>query len=776
MGDIVLAKSTRDGKQIALDEHTRAVLNASEVLFGTEGALTHLGRAWLRFFGIDQANAPGFIRNTRAACALHDLGKANDGFQAAVTRGAEQLVRHEHLSALLMWQKPMQGWLLDSSGIDPQIVLAAVASHHLNVSNETLGHRLIEGDRRISFCLHAPSVHECFRLAAQVVNGQPPDLSACPDHWDRAVLTHLREDFKGKARTFRHALTENGTDHRLLVATKAAVVVADAAGSGLLRENIPLEQWLQQCFGGELLSGAWVEERVIRPRVGEIEQRQGAPFAWQDFQDAAAALGPRALLISACGSGKTLAAWRWIKAQLERRPAARVIFLYPTRATATEGFRDYVSWAGGEFAALQHGTSEYDLQGMFDNPGDPRRGGDYHVQERLFALGYWPRRVFSATVDAFLAFMRNQYASLCMLPVLCDSVVVIDEIHSFDNRMFTALERFLNFFDIPVLCMTATLPEDRRNTLQHHCNMEVFPADPGAFVHLKKRSDYPRYCLRLPQDDAHAEATAFAALSHLPQHRHKVLWVLNTVSRCQDILRRLAARLPRQALLGYHSRFRLKDRKQRHEDAIRRFRSGPLWLITTQVCEMSLDLDADILITESAPVPSLIQRMGRCCREPEPSPGRVGLVIAYPPGGPHPDAPYESDEMREGQAFLDAMAARTQPLSQADLARFLEEMDIASPFAREGYAGFLDSGMYAMSHGDPFREGDEYTVTCVLDTDIPDYVQLRRAGDPAAVGVELPVPRRFAQPDERLGRLIQRAPASHYHPDFGFCNQEVLHG
>ncbi len=36
--------------------------------------------------------------------------------------------------------------------------------------------------------------------------------------------------------------------------------------------------------------------------------------------------------------------------------------------------------------------------------------------------------------------------------------------------------------------------------------------------------------------------------------------------------------------------------------------------VTTQVAEMSLDLDADILISEIAPVPSMIQRLGRLNR------------------------------------------------------------------------------------------------------------------------------------------------------------------
>ncbi len=34
-----------------------------------------------------------------------------------------------------------------------------------------------------------------------------------------------------------------------------------------------------------------------------------------------------------------MAAWKWIERQATIRPVKRVVFLYPTRATATEGYR-----------------------------------------------------------------------------------------------------------------------------------------------------------------------------------------------------------------------------------------------------------------------------------------------------------------------------------------------------------------------------------------------------------------------------------------------------
>ena len=148
----------------------------------------------------------------------------------------------------------------------------------------------------------------------------------------------------------------------------------------------------------------------------------------------------------------------------------------PTRATATEGFRDYVSWAPE--GSLIHGTASYELDGMFENPSDDRTHRDYTAEARLFAIAFWDKRVFSATVDQFLGFLQYAYGAVCLLPVLADSVIVIDEVHSFDDAMFSALKEFLTEFNVPTLCMTATLPKSRRDQLERQCKLTVYDEKP----------------------------------------------------------------------------------------------------------------------------------------------------------------------------------------------------------------------------------------------------------------------------------------------------------
>ena len=493
----------------------------------------------------------------------------------------------------------------------------------------------------------------------------------------------------------------------------------------------------------------------------DIERKAKRDFQLQDFQERAGTLEERALLLAPCGSGKTFAAWRWIASRLEKRPAARVLFLYPTRATATEGFRDYIAWAPEEDAALAHGTAAYDLEEMFENPADTRTGKDFTTEQRLYALGFWQKRLFSATADQFLAFMQNQYGPLCLLPLLVDSVVVVDEIHSFDKAMFSAFTTFLRQFDVPVLCMTATLSAGRRRALVDECGLQLFPETLGGLDNLKERSEHPRYRLGAISRER-AERKAQQAL----REKKKVLWVTNQVRKCQETAIAMSEQFGSQTVLCYHSRFKLAHRRTRHNAVISSFQmpSGPLLAITTQVCEMSLDLDADVLITEHAPIAALIQRMGRCNRLGTPGDGQLGEVYIYPPTD---GLPYKPEALREAELFVGALDGKV--FSQSDLEATMEKYQ---PIQREPerFSSFLESGSYAMSY--PYREGGGFTVPAVLDSDVEAWRSAMECGQPTD-GFVVPVPQRFAVPNSSLGKFLKTAPATHYHPAYGFLDRQI---
>jgi len=655
MIDVLYAKSSVGGRVVTLAEHSKSVLDAARCLFGHERP-TELGMSWLRFFRLVEDDFRSFITNLSLAAIFHDLGKANNGFQLAISRKGDQVIRHEHLSALILWLPEMRRWVESCPSAIFEIVLAAALCHHLKVNDEQLMHPLapVKGFTLLS---GHHTFSETLRLAEPLVGSNAPDLSVHNKEWHFADI-----DRKGlKAHLYQHYRTRLKKDEKfrcLFLAVKAGLIVVDAAGSALVREGMALENWIHDAIQQPRLTAKDIDRLVILPRIRQIEERSGTAFTPRTFQEEAGRLGPRALLVAGCGAGKTLAAWKWARHQADTCNFSRVLFLYPTRSTAMEGFRDYASWAGAEESALLHGTSEYDLTGMFTNPADSRTGQDYSVEQGLYALGYWPKRVFSATVDSFLSFMSNSYSSLCLLPLLTDAAVVIDEVHSFDRSMFTALEQFLKaFLSVPVLCMTASLTRDRQQILTESCGLELFSK--AGIDDLRAQTGAPRYTVR--RVDENLGTLVRSALLE----GKKVLWVVNTVDRCQETYAAHEAFCTEQniPINCYHSRFRLKDRKAHHEEVIRLFRAhgGAALVVTTQVCEMSLDLDADVLVTEMAPVSSIIQRMGRCCRVERPG-ERRGIVYVYAPAD---EQPYTKDELAQCELFISYLSAMPE-VSQDD--------------------------------------------------------------------------------------------------------------
>lgn len=797
MVDQLLAKSQRSG--IGLLRHTRDVIDAAEALFGGASAATRLGRCWLRFFKLPADAWPAFHANLLAACALHDWGKANDGFQEEV-RGKRQMqaIRHEHLSALLMAHPAVWSWLRVNESLDLPLVLSAVMTHHLKAAFDALKEwgfaRCLNRKPRLRLLHRSNEFKDLVETVCDLLHLGRLDLTAVPELWtfDKppTSIRDMREDLKNRILApFRNELDGNPARRRLLFAVRAGLIAADAAGSGLVREGKTVARWIREQFDeAPLWDGERIRSEIIDRRIADLNVQftvQGKPrFEWGAFQEACDGLPNRTLLLAPCGSGKTLAAWRWIAARAAEKPVGRVLFLYPTRATAKEGFKDYVSWAPEADAALMHGTAEFDLRDMFDNEHDPRHGLSFEADRRLFALGFWQKRAFSATVDQFLSFLQYGYAPVCMLPVLADSVIVVDEVHSFDQKMFSALKVFLIEFDVPVLCMTATLPQNRSEQLQKECGLKFFAEKPGELAVI---AEAPRYRLtRLPSREAAAERAREA----LRQGR-RVLWVVNTVARCHEIVESFAANFDLASQAGsvdlrtvegrpvycYHGRFKLCDRVERHNNVVANLKAtGPAGLgVTTQVCEMSLDLDVDLLITEECPVTSLIQRMGRANRERNARPlDRAGEVIVYKPADQNP---YSREDITGLEEFLSLVAERD--LSQADLEAALNNKDVPSPpWGGDKLSMFLESGSFAAAGEEDFRDGDERNRQCILPNEVDTYARADAKDKP---GFVVPVPVRWARcraddahPEHKqLPRYIGVAAAGHYHPAIGYYDKTL---
>lgn len=767
---IILAKSTRCPSAPLPHEtlmgHSSAVADSFQALFLPDGKTGWLTEQWFTFFQLSQQDHDIFLQHGLAAAWLHDLGKANNTFQAMLRHkspgdGLNQALYHEFLSGMILSMPEADIFFPQS--LNRELLITAVMSHHLRFDRS----KFAELGFHDTFQINVPVIESLLNRAFPPPPGSPSLSLSLSKHWSFyeqpgiCQVYKIADALKYRLEKYHWRLRNDKEEVRLLRALRAALIISDSAGSGITRENKEVRDWLPPLFSkDQCLSEQEIFDSVITPRINSITKKRSFSFQWSGFQEKAAKLPDRALLITPCGSGKTLAAWRWIAARLSDRPASRVIFLYPTRATAAEGFRDYVSWAPESDAALISGSATFDLEGMFDNASDDRRGRSYLTEERLFALGYWPRRIFSATVDQFMGFTQNVYASICLLPLLADSVLVLDEIHSYDKGLFDALKAFLKEFNLPVLCMTASLPGDRICELTEESGLRLFP-DPvhradEHFPDLQERSDKERYKVTLLPGEDEALKNARQALDQ----GLKVLWVINTTERCRRLAKKMKA-------LCYHSRFRLCDRKKQHDRVIRAFQGEKqaVCAVTTQVCEMSLDLDADVLISEYAPITALIQRMGRCNRRDLPQSNRIGEVFLYKPEN---DLPYDKKSLSGVTSFVSALTEGL--VTQKDLAELLGQLG-PDQYEAERWLSFINGGVNALSREESLRDGIDFLVQAVLDSDVSAYLELRKQRSPKSAGLLLPVPRQEGKRDGRLPDWLHIASSENYDPNLGYSPQ-----
>jgi CRISPR-associated endonuclease/helicase Cas3 len=761
---VLLAKSK---PQLCLEKHLRDTEEAATAIF-TGRILDN----WCRFFGTDPTR---LLLHVRIASLFHDIGKANEEFQKICGdhKRLTQTLRHEWLSALILHLPVMRLWLSQSSDLDFEVVVAAVLGHHMKADDQWAETCQTE-IRKLALALNYNQVTSILKII-QAILKLDSDVPQLPETWeweDHQWIASRKDGRLSGKKIFRNSIRSDHTRRALHLAVKAGVVVSDTAASGYVRECESIQKsipkWIKEHLHRHDLTIGDIDRDILNPKY----QKLGKSFDdLHGFQKQAIHLGDLALLRAGCGQGKTLAAYLWVRGVIQRGKykIGRVLFLYPTRATATEGFKDYVQAAPESDAGLYHSTSDYELEKLFESPSEsPDEKRDFRTNDRLFALGLWGKRYLSATVDRFLAFLSFNYGATVLLPMLADAAIVLDEIHAYDPRMFKQVIAFLQTFDVPVLCMTATLPKDRREQLEA-LGLELYPNNPEELEDLAKQEERKRYQIKIC-DDKVAKKVAIDAY----RSGKRVLWVVNTVARCQERARELHQALKDMSasdveILCYHSRFKLIDRQGHHEKVVDQFkqRDTPVIAVTTQVCEMSLDLDADVLVTEVAPCSALVQRFGRS--------NRHGLleyseVYVYKPEEAKSSKPYEEEQLNRADEFLQAVINfENGYASQKLLAEQLEIYGDQETRA-DGNAPFLTGGYFASS--EPFRDIEAWTHDCILQQDVEEAIKRVEAKNSKWRELVLPVPNyvktKELGSDSRLLKYLRIAPDQNYSKKIGF--------
>ncbi len=332
----------------------------------------------------------------------------------------------------------------------------------------------------------------------------------------------------------------------------------------------------------------------------------------------------------------------------------------------------------------------------WDDDPDQRRA------ERVWAAEH-PKRFLAATVavgtidQALLSTVQTRHAHLRSV-CLDRSLLVVDEVHASDPYMRYLLRRLLAHHVAlggHALLLSATLGAAARSelagaaagaTLDTPTFAEALAAPYPALSDLSGRpsgvpaTSSPSKQVRFEVREIIAEPeSVLTDLSEALSDGARVLAVFNTVARAVAFQRLCESdpRIPASALFRcnavispHHGRFAPRDRELL-DAAIsarlgRNSPPGPLLLIGTQTLEQSLDLDADLLISDLCPADVLLQRIGRLHRHQRARPAghTMARCLVLTPAG---------DTLEE---LLDARGKAVRAAKMAGLGSVYEDLRI----------------------------------------------------------------------------------------------------
>lgn len=309
------------------------------------------------------------------------------------------------------------------------------------------------------------------------------------------------------------------------------------------------------------------------------------------------------VVIASTGSGKTEGACMWISNE-------KGFYTLPLRVSSNAIYDRLKIKYNYEKIGLLHSSSinKYisdENEEMFD---------DYEKAKLLS----FPLTI--STVDQLFIFVYKALGTEVLPATLKYSKIVLDEIQSYDARIIAEIVYGLKVIkDLggKFCIITATFSP----VIQYFMEKEGLIDKDCIIKNYTKNDSRKRHIIDIC-DDFKIEEILEKGLTK------KVLIICNTVKKAQELYEKVISKEFNDVYL-LHSKFINKHRKML-ENSIMKFSDDEtkvgIW-ICTQIVEVSLDIDFDILYTEMSTADSLLQRMGRCNRKERYIPKTPNIVI-----------------------------------------------------------------------------------------------------------------------------------------------------
>jgi CRISPR-associated endonuclease/helicase Cas3 len=569
------------------------------------------------------AGQPNLFRILRSAALMHDLGKAHPLFQAMLEGGLRFGYRHEVFSLTFRWEDPQL------SEDDWRLIRLAVLTHHKDIGEIKERYDIEDAEQGLlpipdefleaGSCLLTPTLFAAAGLAGAAAPAGAPGRAEAASRIQQALSASVRHAHRLKnRRSYNDPATLTG---RFL---RGALILADHSSSA----------------GKQFV---FLNSDQLRPHVAR-------PYG---HQSAAATTEGNAILTAPTGSGKTEAALLWAAAQGGGGDAPLLFYVLPYQASLNAMRERLAKHLPENALALQHGKAAQALYlrlvSKHYTPEDARR--DSSAERDMGRLQTSAIRILSPYQLLRAAYSLPGHECLSLTPA--DSLFIFDEIHAYEPArlamILATLRHFVHDLRARAFIMTATMPSRLRTILS-----AMLPNVSQLTASQETMAASRRHILKLRSEDLLAEAVQSEILREAEAGKG-VLVVANTVARAQAAAEGLAGRTSVPVEL-IHSRFHTEDRTRKERNlqedwgvGRKRDVSHGAILVATQVVEVSLDIDFDVLFSDPAPIEAMLQRFGRVNRTP--IAGRALKPVHVCIGKP-PFRPYSDEEVQKSLAAI----------------------------------------------------------------------------------------------------------------------------